>query len=192
MILNLITLANVKAQLGIASGTTTYDTQITALIPIVSSDIRRILNCSFDRYVTAAFTSGSAQILISSNRYYDVFGVNRPEYNLGQLIYHPSIPADTYLSSYDPTTGYYTMSANATGSGDYIIPTIELSMFPAISKMIWYKISKQNITTSIAKDVQSETYGPVSVTYSAKEINRTYDYPQVLIDDLGTPYARIG
>jgi len=192
MILNLISLANVKIQLGIASGTTTYDAALTALIPIVSSDVRRILNCKYDEYVTASITSGSTQILISTSDSYNTLMPVKPRYSLGQIIYNPYIPADTYLSSYDPKTGYYTMSAASTDSSDYIIPSIELSMFPTIAKMIWYKFSKQNTTDSIAKGISSESYGPVSISYSDKEINKRYDYPQVLIDDLGTPYAKIG
>lgn len=193
MILNLITLANVKTQLGIASGTTTYDAQITALIPIVSSDIRRILNCSFDKYVAATFSDADATISLSDYNWSNqLVNTYIGSLELGQVVYHPNLPADTYLQSYSPDTRKYTLSATPTGTGSYVYPSVNLSMFPAIAKMIWYKISKQNITTSIAKDVQSETYGPVSVTYSQKEINRIYDYPQILINDLGTPYANIG
>jgi len=191
MILNLISLANIKTQLGIASGTTTYDAAITALIPIVSSDIRRILNSSFDDYVSASFVSGSTTIAISTKKFYTEV-LTKPPYELGQVVYHPYIPVDTYLSSYNPLTGYYTLSATTTGDGDYINPTIKLSMFPTISKMIWYKYSKQNYTDSIARGISSESYGPVSITYSDKEINRQFDYPQVLIDDLGTPFCRVG
>jgi hypothetical protein len=192
VILNLISLSSVKTQLGIATGTTTYDASISALIPVVSSDIRRMLNCSFDEYVTAAISSGSTQLLVSATNSYDITGLVQPRFNLGQVVYNPYIPVDTYLSSYDPKTGYYTMSAVATGSSDYIIPSVELAQFPAISKMIWYRLSKQNTTTSISKGIQSETYGPVSITYSAKEINRQWDYPQVIIDDLGIPFCRVG
>lgn len=188
MILNLISLANVKLNLGIA--TTTYDAQITAMIPLVSSDIRRMLNCSFDKYISAQFSSGSSSILISNNKYYDIS--SKPPYDLGQVIYHPSIPADTYLLSYDPKTNYYTMSANATGTGDYIIPSVTIAQFPTISKMVWYKIGKINTTTSIASGVSSETYGPVSITYAESEINKIYDYPNTLINDLGIPFASIG
>jgi len=190
--LNLITLASVKTQLGIASGDNTYDTKISALIPVVSSDIRRILNCSYDKYVVAAFSSSTA-ITISNSLAYDILVNQRPPvFSLGQVIAHDNIPDDKYLESYDTDTGVYTMSAAATGSGSYVYPTVTLAMFPAISKMIWYKISKMNITDSVAKGIQSETYGPVSITYSAAEINKRWDYPQTLITDLGIPYARIG
>ena len=42
------------------------------------------------------------------------------------------------------------------------------------------------------KSVQSESYGPVSITYSEKEINAQYNYPQILIDDLGIAFAKVG
>jgi len=189
MDMNLITLATVKAQLGLS--VTTYDASITAMIPIVSSDVRRILNNPYNKYIGAFFNS-SDQILIHDTDVYNMLVNTSFGIELGQVVAHDNIPADTYIKSYNPDTGYYTLSSAATGSGTYIYPTIKLSMFPAISKMIWYKISKMNITDSIAKGIQSETYGPVSITYSDKEINKQYDYPQSLIDDLGTPYARVG
>ncbi len=51
MQLNLITLATVKTQLGIGDGT--YDAEITAMIPIVSNDVRRILNTNYNDYISA-------------------------------------------------------------------------------------------------------------------------------------------
>jgi len=193
MNLNLISLASVKTQLGIASGTTTYDASITAMLPIVSSDIRRILNCGYDKYIAATFSNADATLSIYNSMTYNQF-VNTTYDNLelGQVVYHTSIPDDTYLKSYNPDTGKYTLSATPTGTGSYVYPSIKLSMFPTIAKMIWYKFSKQNMTSSIAKGISSESYGPVSISYSDKEINKRYDYPQVLIDDLGTPYAKIG
>lgn len=190
MILNLITLDTVKSQLGLSD--TTYDASITAMIPIVSSDIRRILNCSYAKYVSASFSSADNSLTISSGYSYSYYiNTYLGLFEMGQVVYHPNIPQDTYISSYDPTTGKYTLSETPTGSGEYIYPTVKLSMFPAISKMIWYKTTKQNTTTSIAKGIQSESYGPVSITYTESEINKQYDYPQTLIDDLGIPYAGV-
>lgn len=193
MILNLISLSTVKRHLGIAS--TTYDAQITAMIPIVSGDIRRILNNRFDKYVMAVFSSSDSTLSFAS----DGNIVSTPEYNrimnmfpLGTVVYHSNLPADTYLQSFDPQTGIFTLSATPTGSGIYVYPSINISQFPTISKMIWYKVSKMNTTDSIASGVQSESYGPVSITYSDREINKKWDYPNQLIDDLGEPYARIG
>lgn len=197
MNLNLITLATVKTQLGIVSGNTAYDASITAMIPIVSSDIRRILNCSYDKYISAAFSSSSKTISFYDSVVYNQF-INTwgkiiiQNIELGQIVCHDNIPDDTYLSSFDPITGTYQLSATPIGSGTFVYPTITISMFPTISKMIWYKISKMNITDSIASGIQSESYGPVSITYSDKEINKQYDYPNSLIADLGIPFSRVG
>jgi hypothetical protein len=65
-------------------------------------------------------------------------------------------------------------------------------MFPTIAKMVWYRISKMSTTDASAKGIQSESYGSVSITYSDSEINAKYNYPQILIDDLGVPFARVG
>lgn len=193
MILNLISLNTVKKQLGIA--TTAYDAQITAMIPIVSSDIRRMLNNGYDKYVVAVFSTADNTISFAFNAlmYEDPVYIKAMEiFQMGQVLYHPNLPADTYLDSFDPLTGLFTLSATPTGSGTYVYPSVNISMFPAISKMIWYKINKQNTTDSIAQGVSSESYGSVSITYSDAEINKKWDYPQSLITDLGIPYARVG
>jgi len=159
----------------------------------VSSDIRRILNCGYDKYVSAAFSSSDATIIINNELIYNqLINTAFGNQELGQVVYHTNIPDDTYLKSYDPTTGKYTLSATPTGSGNYVYPSIKISMFPTIAKMIWYKFSKMNTTDSIAKGISSESYGPVSISYSDKEINKMFDYPSVLIEDLGKPYVRIG
>ena len=191
MNLNLISLASVKLHLGIANSVN--DAALSAMIPIVSSDIRRILNCGYDKYVAATFSASDATIIINSQPLYNQL-VNTTFINpeLGQVVYHTNIPDDTYLKSYDPITGKYTLSATPTGSGNYVYPSIKIGMFPTIAKMVWYKLSKQNTTDSIPAGIQQETFGPVSITYSQKEINKMYDYPQVLIDDLGKPNVRIG
>ena len=190
--LNLITLANCKLQLGIPTANTLYDANITAMIPFVSSDVRRIINNSYNTYVPATFTSGSKSIYFGDYSWPTFPGQYPIKYDLGQVVYAPGIPADTYLYSFDPTTGNYTLSETPTASGTYVYPTVRISMFPAIAKMIWYRIQGMSTDDASRKGVQSESYGPVSITYSQKEINSQYNYPQILIDDLGTPYAQVG
>ncbi len=192
MILNLITLSTVKTQLGINS--TTYDAQISAMIPVVSSDVRRILNCNFDIRYVAAFDSSAATIDfgVTSNIFYNAnYGVDLP-FAVGQVVYHPNIAEDTYLTAYAPTTGLYTLSNTPTDLGDYIYPTVTIAQWPVISKMVWYKISSQNTTSVNEEKLSSYTIGPVSKTYADSEINSKYNYPQTLIDDLGVPFAKVG
>ncbi len=191
MILNLITLASVKTQLGLSAST--YDTQISAMIPIVSSDIRRILNFNYDEYVTAAFDESADTINfgVPAVYYQTQSSVYDLPFPLGQVVYHPNIPVDTYLESYDPDTNYYTLSGTPTDSGLYVYPSVQLSNFPTISKMIWYRISLLDTDSASDKNIQSERHGPVSYTYAANEINSQYNYPQTLIDDLGPGYASV-
>ena len=189
MILNLISLATVKTQLGLTD--TTYDARITAMLPIVSSDVRRILNYNFDSYFPATITDGSAEIdLYHGDRRF--FELNEPMYfDLGQVIYNPNLPDDTYLQSYNPDTGIFTMSGSATGAGDYVYLGLKVSQWPTVSKMIFYRISKQNTTSVSDEKLSSYSYGPVSKTYAESEINKKWNYPQSLIDDLGTPYVSV-
>lgn len=191
MKLDLITLATVKTQLGITG--TDDDTSISAMIPIVSSDVRRILNNNFDHYIVAAFSSSAATIDIDYNvthRYDPYRGVE--SLPVGQVVYHPNIPDDTYIESYNPLTGLYTLSATPTDSGDYIYPTLTIAQWSAVSKMIWYRIGKLVKTDVNDSKVNSESYGPVSKSYAESEINRRWNYPQSLIDDLGPRLAKVG
>jgi len=191
MKLDLITLATVKTQLGISS--TDDDTSITAMIPIVSSDVRRILNNNFDHYIVAAFSSTAATIDIDynvSHRYALYRGVE--SLPVGQVVYHPNIPDDTYIESYNPLTGLYTLSQTPTDSGDYIYPTLTIAQWSAVSKMIWYRIGKLVKTDVNDQKISSESYGPVSKSYAESEINRRWNYPQSLIDDLGPRLTKVG
>lgn len=178
MKLNLITLETVKQQLGIS--VTTYDDQINAMIPIVSADVRRILNTNYSDYESVTITSGSAEFITNT------------EYIMGQVLSGTGIPDDTYILSYDINTATYTMSANATAAGTLIYPTVLIAQWPTISKMIFYKIDKQDISSATDQQLKSVAYGPVKKEFSDSEINKKYDYPQIYIDDLGTPFARVG
>lgn len=180
MKLNLITLATIKSQLGISANT--YDTEINAMLPIVSSDVRRILNYSFDEYLPATITSGSTNLTVSYS-----CGLLA----VGQVVYHPDIPDDTYITSYDPLTGIYTLSANATDDGTYIYPTLTIGQWSAVSKMAWYKIQGQSTTDAMKQKLSSFSIGSVSKTYATSEINSKFNYPQVLIDDLGSRFIKI-
>lgn len=192
MKLNLITRDTIKAQLGL-TGDATYDSDIDATIPIVSNDIRRILNCNFDEYRTATITNGSNQMTSwegpndSAHYYY-----NRSDFMMGQVIYSPAIPDDTYITTYDRDTGIYTLSNSATADGDYFYKTLTIGQWNAVSKMVFYRISKLTTTDVNNQQLVQISYGNVSKTFSEKEINKRFDYPQVLIDDLGKPFAKTG
>lgn len=193
MTLNLITLATIKAQLGLTA--TTYDVALTALIPIVSADVRRILKRFYDIGYACTYSAGSKDFFtpnsVSRTVNYMYSQASGSPVRLGDVLSAPGITADTYIESYDPTTGIYQMSAAATGTGSYVYPTVNVAMWPTIAKMVWYKYSAQNTESASVKNVASESFGPVSVSYSAGEINKKYNYPQSLIDDLGTPYASV-
>ena len=177
MTLNLISLDTVKTELGLTVAT--YDTEITAMIPKVSADVRRILNCQFNMTMPVNADSGSTTIEITRL------------YPLGTVIENDGIPDDTYLVSYDEDNSQYTISAATTAAVDEAIPTINISQWSAISKMIWYKI--QQLGTDYGeRTASSETYGKISKTYISSPINTRWNYPQSLIDDLGAPFAQVG
>jgi hypothetical protein len=191
--LNLISLATVKTQLGLT--VTTYDATLTALIPIVSADVRRILNTEYNKYYACSFSSSSTLIdlsLYTYRKYEQYSGIAETQINIGTVLYNANLPDDTYVSEFDPLTGLFTLSATPTGVGSYVYPSISIAQWPVISKMIWYKYSKMNTKSASARGVSSESLGDLSITYSPSEINAQWDYPSVLLDDLGKPNARIG
>ena len=177
MTINLISLSTVKTQLGISD--TTYDSALTALLPIVSADVRRIMNTEYNVFSYADIDSGETSFTA------DI------DFEMGDVIVASNVTTDTYVSGYNELTGAYTLSAAASDDDTSLVKTINIRQWPAISKMIWYRYSKQSTTAASEKNVQSKSYGPVSLTYSASEINGQYDYPQKLIDDLGTPFAKV-
>jgi hypothetical protein len=178
MKLNLITLDTVKSELGLTD--TTYDTKITAMIPKVSADIRRILNEPFRRYIPASADSGESTIEITWT------------IPFGTVLQGDGIPDDTYLVSYDVDNSQYAMSDLATADVDEVVPTVNISQWSAISKMIWYRIGKLGISDATDKAVASVTYGKISKTYASSEINKRWNYPQTLLDDLGIPKVVVG
>lgn len=192
MTLNLISLSNVKTQLGITGPT--YDAQLTAMIPIVSADVRRILNCQYKELIPAGYTTGSTEL----NLYNSEKGYNKyPYYNdvcldMGQVITGEGIPEDTYIIYADPDTGIFTMSAAPTSGGDYINPTVMIAHWPTIAKMAWYRVSKQTTASASEENVVSKSVGPLSVNFGNSQINKRWNYPQALIDDLGVAFTEVG
>ena len=184
MNINLISLSNIKTQLGIT--TSTGDAAITSMIPIVSADIRRILNAQFDEYLSCTVSVGSNQVLISDM--ISAYG-NPATLSVGTVIQSTAFAEDTYVTAYDPTTGYYTMSSVAIADATILYPTINICMQPTIAKMVWYKYTQQSVDFD-RQDLASESIGGMSFSYANTEIDKRYDYPSKLIKDLGTPFAR--
>ena len=185
MKLNLISLETVKAELGLS--VTTNDDAISAMIPKVSADVRRILNTNYDKEHYAYFDTETATI--SLGNYANNLSTSWP---MGQVLESVNLPDDTYITGGDVNTGVYTLSATPTDEGDYVYPTVNISQWSAISKMIWYRISKLATNDINDKAVASESFGKISKTYSASEVNKRWNYPQALIDDLGSPFVKVG
>ena len=188
MKLELITLATVKSQLGITDST--YDAKISAAIPIVSSDVRRILNTNFDTYIPATITAGSNVATVSICGGYSYANL-RPVIEMGQVVSSPALPDDTYITGFDSDTARYTLSASATADEDHFYTTVLISQWPTISKMIWYRINTQNTADATKKELSSVRYGPVSKSFADSEINKQYNYPSSLIKDLGPKFLKV-
>ena len=109
---NLITLSTVKTQLGISDSDS--DAAITAMIPIVSADVRRIMNYEYSKYGTVSLESGETSFATTI------------DFNMGDVVYSDVVAEDTYIDEYDEITGYYTLSAAPSDDGTYLIKTINI------------------------------------------------------------------
>jgi len=182
----MITLSQVKSYLGITG--TTYDAQISLMIPIVEADVRRILNHSFHEKVYATITSGSADITLYSAYGINVKPVDHP-IEVGRVIDSICFSEGTYVTAFDEETLVATLSTTAIASGTYLFTSIDIGMWFTLSKMVWFKISKLNTNNDWEK-VQSKTMGVVSVTF-ATNIDQRTGYPADLMKDLGSPFQRV-
>lgn len=182
----MITLTQVKSYLGITG--TTYDAQISLMIPIVESDVRRILNHNFHEKIYAVITSGSADITLYSEYGIPLRPLDHP-IEVGRVIDSVCYSEGTYVTAYDEDTRVATLSTNAIADGTYLYTSIDIGMWFTLSKMVWFKISKLNTNNDWEK-VQSKTMGVVSVTF-ATNIDQRTGYPADLIKDLGSPFQRI-
>ena len=84
----------------------------------------------------------------------------------------------------------YTATVNEAFSSDAdeVVLSVNIAQLPAIARMVYYRISKMN-TKLDDEVITSKSMGPVSVSFGTS-INKTWGYPQKIIDDLGTPYLR--
>jgi hypothetical protein len=149
------------------------------MIPIVSADVRKILNCQFDRVYVAEYTDTETTLEA-------LYGLP-----LGQVVYGVGLTADQYITGFDTTNLVYSLSSAATASGTDINTTVNISQWPTISKMIAYRMDTQNANDT-EQNVKSRSVGPLSVSLSDAEINKQWNYPQKLIDDLGLPFVKVG
>ena len=170
----MITLSMVKTFLGIVGDD--HDDMITALIPVVEADVRRIMNHDYNRVVRAVVTDGS-----------DYIDVGRDSIAVGTIVESPALPDGTYVVS--GFGNLLKLSNKATADTNMLVERIDMGQAFTMAKMVWYKLTKAN-TSKDFKGIASKSMGPVSVTFS-ENLDKKTGYPEDLIKDLGIPYARI-
>ena len=177
----MISLSKVKEMLGL--NVETYDTQITALLPIVKADVKRILNHNFHERIWATIVDGESDFVYAQ----------RPLDNpieFGRVIEGLGIPEDTYITDYDSDEDVAYCNNSFNDSTDRIYTSISIAQWQAIAKMVWFRI--QGTSTKVKENLSAKSIGDVSVTFDTTRMNKLYGYPQSIIDDLGTPYQRVG
>lgn len=169
--LELMSLAKAKAILGLTSGD--LDNELALFLTVVSADVRRILNDPMDNWVAGKIDAGS-DLLKTSQRL-----------AIGSVVFAPELPDDTYVKSV--SSQGYVLSAKADFDVSQFVPTINVSQWQAIARMVFYRTS---VPARAGDKVQSKSIGPVRVSFSL-DINKRWNYPQELIADLGYPRLRV-
>lgn len=179
----MISLATVKTFLGL--NVTTYDAQITALIPIAEAKYREIAGFGFNSYFPYSYASGTTTLTLgteffSNNNVADVL------YTLvfGDIIEGTGIPAESYITAINKSNGTITISAQTTSGSDNFIISTNISYRPVMASMIWYMIGQQSTTAQSAKQVASKSVGPLSITYAPGEINTAYGLPHKIVNSI--------
>lgn len=167
--LNLMSLEKVKTLLGITG--TDYDAMLSEFLPIVSADVRRILNDPMDGYCKGRIELYSDELVTDEHL------------NLGRVITSTELPADTYVK--ETISKGYRLSAKAIGDALSFTPTILIAQWQAIARMVFYRAGNAKPIQASEK-VQSKSMGPVSISYSLN-IDSQWNYPKELLDDLGKP-----
>ena len=190
----MITLETVKTLLGIV--TTDDDAQNNLLIPIVSKDVRRILNNSFNEKVYCTFKAGINQVtgLNPAGSHTRTYGTREVKLNnpieIGRILAHPNLPEETYITAWDYETGIAEISEEPISDGENVITSITYGMLIPIAKMVGYKLGGFT-KAPCAGEISSKTIGPVSVSY-VQHIDKRWGYPMDILRDLGTPIQRVG
>jgi len=176
----MVSVSKIKELLGIT--TNTYDTQITALLPVVEADVKRILNHNFHERIWATIVEGESDFVYAE----------RPLDNpieFGRVIEGTGIPDDTYIIDYDADADVAYCNNSFTADTDRVYTSISIAQWQAIAKMIWFRI--RGTSTKIKENLSAKSISDVSVTFDTTRMNKLYGYPQSIIDDLGTPFQRV-
>jgi hypothetical protein len=176
----MISEAKVKELLGLTDYT--KDAYITALLPIVIADVKRIMAHQYREMVLTPIISGATT-------FYDPrLSMDHP-FDIGRVVFGTGVPADTYVTDYDDVLCQVTVNNAFTASSDRIYTSVTIAQWMAIARMVSWRIDK---LTGVQADVMvaGKSMGPVSITYDTSKMNKAYGYPQIILDDLGTPYQR--
>jgi len=178
----MISLETVKTFLGLTDST--YDAQITAMIPIAEAKYREIAGSDFNNYCAASYYSGDTTIQLGGGFNFETPNMDSGVYVLGfgDIVTGTGIPDETYITAIDKINGQITLSDTLTDSGAAIYGTTNISYRPVVSGLIWYLIGQQSTTAQDEKTVTSKSVGPLSLTYADGEVNSMYGVPQKIVD----------
>jgi hypothetical protein len=190
-----LTLEIVKNELGISSGDTTYDAQITERIPFAEAKFRQVANYQFRYVLCLIYDNASDVIKVYQSPNSDVDFID-----YGGIILSDDFPDGTYvIENYRTPQSYASTleegivyelkvsedsTAASSTSGSDAILSYNISHYSVLSQIVWYMISQQNTTTSTEKSIKSKSAGPLSVTYSDGDTNMYYGLPNKIVKQI--------
>lgn len=186
--MTVISLAQVKAQLGIT--TTASDADITAKLPIIDAKVKRHCNNRFNFRFTAAMTDGSTTLTVAplynaSDSYPS--GINNPwsvkdifnDIEIGMLVEGANIPTGAYITDvYKSGTAdnfntvsdiiYIEISSavTATASGVTVTGGFNIAYHDIVAHGVQYLIDGTNIYEPTVGSGESLRMGPLSASMS--------------------------
>ena len=154
------------------------------MIPIAEAKYREIAGSDFNNYFAASYFTAETTIQLGGGFNFDTPNMDSSVYVMkyGDIVTGTGIPNETYITAIDKLNGQITLSDTTTNSGAAVYVTTNISYRPVISGMIWYLIGQQSTTAQDEKEVDSKSYGPVSIKYSKGEVNTMYGVPQKIVD----------
>lgn len=198
--MQVITLAQVKALLGLAN--TTYDAAITASIPYIDSAVKQITRNRFNMQIGLVLENGSTTASLTSIDSYSATGLidydfGIEEYlNVGQELEGTGIATGTYIQdiyynyaatdSINLVTVILSENATADSDGTVVFAGINITYKPIIAKAVWWQTLQTN--TKIRNEVwKSRNMGGELIVTKADfdaKIDGSYGVPIWLVKAL--------
>jgi hypothetical protein len=209
--MRVITVDQIKTQLGIAAVDTTYDAELTALLPELDARVKAItrrrwidrvaVDTTVDKTEATLKPLDIATVQLPRNDSRNVANLHSVEtfgesLTVGQQIAATGIAtgthiADVYDEDYEVLNRVYEeyvrieLSAAATATGSAVATLgISIAYHPVIARLAWWMLGQRSTTARLDSGITSRSMGPVSVSYGDSQLDGKHGVPRWAIAGL--------